>query len=168
MRFKEHGAAQLGLDREDCRIEAFKMAGLQNAAVFFSEGEKVVGLGERSCDGLFDEDVEAGFEQCSGDAVMVGRGNGDAGGVEAQIGGEQLVNGGEDRDAVFAGGFGGAGRVRLDSGDQGDRQAGRFEFTINTNVIAAESAGSGNGDARDGIAGYWAAPLPSTALRQRA
>ena len=168
MRLKEHGAAQLGLDGEDGGIETLKMAGLQDAAVLFGESEKIVGLGKRGRDRLFDEDVESRLEQGSGDSVVVGRGNSDTGCIEMKTSGEQRIDGGVDGDAVFVGGFGGAGRVRLEGGDQRDGQTGSFEFAIDTKMIAAESAGSGNGDAYDGFAGYWEAPLPSTALRQRA
>jgi len=48
---------------------------------------------------------------------------------------------------------------------------GHLQLAIDTEVVAAKGAGSRNGNAQDGFAGYLEAsisvPLPSTAFRQR-
>lgn len=95
--------------------------------------------------------------------------------IELEIGGEQLIYRGKNRDRVARSNGGGTGRVRLDGRNQGDPLARCFELTVDTEVIAAESSGPGNGDTQDGRACYWpapkpdpgAAPFPSTAFRHR-
>jgi hypothetical protein len=63
--------------------------------------------------------------------------------------------------------MGGAVRVRLDGCRQSNAVAGGFQFAVDAEMVAAKGAGSGNGDAQDGLTGYCFAPLPSTASRQR-
>lgn len=167
MGLEKHGAAQLGLDSEDGGVEALKMAGLEDAAALFSASNQVVGLGECRGERFFDEKIDASIEQGRGDGVVVNGGNGDGGGVEMKVGGEERTNAGEDGDGVFFSGFGGAGRVRIYGGHESNTEASRFQFAIDTKVIAAKSAGAGNGNAQDGRACYLVAPFPSTALRQR-
>jgi len=164
---EKHGAAELWLDGEDGGVEALKMAGLEDAAALFSASDQVVGFSESGGERLFDEQVDAGFEQGRGYGVVVDGGNGDGGGVEMEVGGEESFDRSEDGDCVLFGGVGGAGRVGLNCGGEGDTEAGRFQFAIDTKVIAAKSAGSGNGNAQNGRDCYGFAPFPSTALRQR-
>jgi hypothetical protein len=63
MRLKKHGAAQLRLHGEHSRVEAFKMAGLQDALVFYGQVEHFVSLRERGGNGLLDKQVETGSKQ---------------------------------------------------------------------------------------------------------
>ena len=88
-----------------------------------------------------------------------------------QIGGQQLVHGREDGNCVLDCGVGGAGRVRLDGRRQGDALPCRLQLAVDAEMVLAKGAGSGNGNAQHGFAGYFAAsfsgPLPSTAFRQR-
>ncbi len=167
MGFKEHGAAQLRLDGEDGGIEALQMAGLQNALALFRALDQIVGLGERGGQRLFDQQVEAGIEQSRSYLMMVHGGNGDAGGVQMQIGRQQFVHGREDGDCVFGCRIGCAGAVRFDGCHQCNAEAGLLQFAVNTKVIAAKGPGSGYGYAQNRSAGYFAAPFPSTAVRQR-
>jgi hypothetical protein len=167
MRLKKHGAAQFWLDGENGGVEAFKVAGLQDALAFFSTGDQVIGFGEGGGEGFFDEQVHAGVEQRRGNGVVVDGGNGDGGGVDLEIGGEQGVDSGKDRYAVLLRGFSCAGGIRLDGGDEGDTVSGGFQLTVDAEVVAAEGSGTGNGDTQDWVAGYAPAPLPSTAFRQR-
>jgi hypothetical protein len=51
--------------------------------------------------------------------MMVDRGNGDGGRVQAEIGAKEFIDRCEDGDGEFGGGFGGADGIRLDGGDQG-------------------------------------------------
>jgi hypothetical protein len=167
MRLKEHGPAQLGLHGEHGGVEALEVSGLENALLLFGESDEIVGFGQRGGQGLFDEKIEARVEQRGGDRVVMDRGHGNTGGVEMKVGHKHFVCCGKDRDGVVRGGLGCARGVGLNGGDQRDRLPGRFKLAIDTKMVAAEGARAGNGDAGDGLACYCAAPLPSTALRQR-
>ena len=96
---------------------------------------------------------------------MVHGGHGHAGGVEPEIGPQQLVDGGKDRDRVLAGGVCGAGWVGLDGGGQSYALVGRLQLAEHAQMIAAKGACAGNDNAQSGLRGYL--PCPSTALRQR-
>lgn len=98
---------------------------------------------------------------------MVDGGHCDAGCVEIEIGSEQSLGRCKDRNRVLRGDFSGARRIRLERGNQRDRFSGRLQLAIDTEVIAPERARTGDGDTRDGTAGYCPAPFPSTAARQR-
>lgn len=143
------------------------MTYLQDAAGLFGTGDQVVGFGQRGADGLFYQDVDAGFEQGAGDGMVVDGGNGDGGGVEAQIGFQKLFDRRKDGDAVLGFGFGGVAGVGVDGRGKLDACAGLFQFAIDTKVVAPEGSGAGNGDTQLGAACYFSAPFPSTALRQR-
>jgi len=164
---KEHGPAQLGLDGENGGVEALKMAGLEDAAAPFSAGHQVVGFSECGGEGLFNEQVEAGIEQRRSDGVVVDGGNGYGRSVQMKVGRQKRFDAREKGDGVFLGGFGGAGWIGLNGGDECNTEPGRFQLAIDTKVIAAKGAGAGNGNAQDGRACYLVAPFPSTALRQR-
>jgi hypothetical protein len=99
--------------------------------------------------------------------MMVHGGDGYAGGVEMEVGGEQLHNRGIDRNCVLGRFCRGTGRVRLDGGNEANAQPGCFQFAVDTKMVAAKGSGPGNGDAQIILAGYLYAPFPSTALRQR-
>jgi hypothetical protein len=77
--------------------------------------------------------------------MMDGR-NGNRSRIESEIGGEQLVHRRKNRNRVLGTGVGGSGRVRLNGCHQGNTQPCGFQLTIDAEVVAAESAGSGNGD----------------------
>ena len=98
--------------------------------------------------------------------VMHG-GHCDRRGIEFEVGGKKFVNRSEDGDCEIFASFGRTQSLGLDGGNERNRLAEGFEFAIDTKVIAAKGAGSGDRDSRDGTVGYCAAPLPSTALRQR-
>jgi len=167
MRLKEHGTAQFWLDGEHSGVEALQVTRLQDAPGSFGTRNQVVSFGERCGEGLFDQQIDPGIEQRSGNGVVMNGGNGDRGCVELEIGGEQRFDGGKNGDAVFLRGFSGMGRIRLDGCDESDTVSGGFQLTVDAEVVAAEGSGSGNGDTQDGVAGYAPAPLPSTAFRQR-
>ena len=68
--------------------------------------------------------------------------------------------------------FSGAAGVGFKSRRQLDSGSGGFEFAVDTQMIAAKGSRPGNRDAQPlgtslGATVYFAAPLPSTALRQR-
>ncbi len=77
------------------------MAGLQNAQAFLCAGDEIVSFRKAGGERLFNQEIESGVEQSRGDLVMMYGGHGDGCGVELQIGGQQLLNGREDRDRVF-------------------------------------------------------------------
>jgi hypothetical protein len=55
--------------------------------------------------------------------------------------------------------------VRLDGCNKRNAVAGSFQFAIDAEMVAAKSAGPGNGDAKDGLACYFVTPaLPRQAL----
>jgi hypothetical protein len=100
--------------------------------------------------------------------MMMNGGDGDAGGIEVQIGAKQLADGWKDRNAVCGSGIGSSSCIRLNRCYQADAQAGSFELTIDAKMIAAKCTGSGNSNAEDGFSRYRAASaFPSTAFRQR-
>ncbi len=78
---EEHGAVEGGEGGGDGGVEAFEMADGDDAGVLVGEGEDVVGLGEGGGEGFFDEDVEVGAEELSGDGGVVGGGDADGRGV---------------------------------------------------------------------------------------
>lgn len=165
--FKEHGTAKLRLNGQNGRIEAFEVTGLENAIVLFGNRDQFVGLRRGSREGLFDEQVETGFEQYRCNGVMLRSWNGYSCGVELEIGGEQFFDGGEDRDCIFGFGFRGAGRIGFDGRNESGALIGRFEFAVDTKMIASERPGSNYGNATIAFACDCYAPLPSTARRQR-
>ncbi len=87
--------------------------------------------------------------------------------VQAQVGGQKRLNRRKNRNGVLGGRFRGAGFIRLNRGCEDHTQAGGFELPVDTKMVAAKGPGAGNSDTQDGLAGYFPAPLPSTALRQR-
>ena len=103
--------------------------------------------------------------------MVVDSGNGNRCRVHVEIGGEKFVYRGKDGYRVFGGDLGGAGGVGLDGSDKSDAEPGGFQLTVDAEVVAAKGACSGNGDAENGLARYFATSvagsLPSTALRQR-
>ena len=167
VRLKKHGPPDFWLDGKDGGIEALEMAGLQDALAFLRAGDEIVGLRKAGGERLFDEEIESGIEQCRGHCMMMNRGHGDGCSVEVKVGGEQLLDGGEDRDRVFGFGVGGSSGVGIDGGYESNTETGGFKFAIDAQMVASKGAGTGNGDPQDGSACYFAASLPSTALRQR-
>jgi hypothetical protein len=91
-------------------------------------------------DGFLDENIEAGGEQSRADGGMGLGGHGDDGCVRS---GAEGVEGVKNGDGEFSGGRRGAGGI--DVIDAGELGAG--EILENANVIAAESACPGDGDA---------------------
>lgn len=95
----------------------------------------------------------------------------DGGRVEIQIGAQQVVYRGEDRDGATGCGLSGACGIRLDGCNQSNALSGGFQFAVDAKVVASKGAGSGNGDPKNGLAAYLSASFcdssPSTALRQR-
>jgi hypothetical protein len=150
MGLEEHGAGELGLDGEDGGVEALKVADLEDAVVPGGEGDEGVGFREGGGDGLFDEAVDAGLKKLRRGVVVMDGGNGDGGGVEAEIGAEGGFYCWEDGDGVL-GGYGlGAGGVVLNGGGEGDVGAGGIlgELVVDAKVVGAEGSGSGYGDAK--------------------
>ncbi len=101
----------------DGGVEALEVTDSEDALVLLRAGDEVVGFGEGGSEGLFDEDVDAGGEELVGDGCVVDGGHADGDGVEGEVGGEEVVDGGEGADVV--GGVGGAASgVGLDEGDE--------------------------------------------------
>ena len=145
MSLKKHRSAQLGLNCKDCRIEALEMTGLENAIVGFGKGDEVVRFGCSGGEGLFDEEVETSAEQRRRHGMVIHRGDGYRRGVKMQIGSEQFIDGSKDGNGEFRGSIVGARRIRFNRGDESNAFSSRFEFPIDTKMIATECAGANNG-----------------------
>ena len=159
------------LDGQDGGVEAFQVAGLQDPGSALRAGYQVVGFVEGCGEGLLDQQIEAGIEEHSGDGAMLNGRHRDAGGVQAEIGAQQLFDRGEDGNAEVRGNIRGTLRQGLHGSDEGDAVPGVFQLTEHAQVIAAEGAGAGDGHAQIAGACYCAASLsgavPWTARRQR-
>src|SRR5579872_2943487 len=105
--FEKQGVPGQALECHDGGIKALQMADLQDAAVRFRGGDEAIGGGDIGRNGLFDEHVDAGFEQRASDFSVRGSGDGDYGGIHAA---GQLARMGEGETAIgrryFAGAFG--------------------------------------------------------------
>ena len=99
--------------------------------------------------------------------MMLHCGDSHTGSVEPQTGCEKLLHRGENRNSVLGSGLCSTRLVRLHSRHQLNAESRRFEFTIDTKMIAAKCTRSGNRNTQFGLACYLYAPLPSTAIRQR-
>jgi hypothetical protein len=77
---------------------------------------------------------------------MMHRGDSNRSRIRAKIGSEQFVDRSEDWDAEFFFGLGRACRIRIDGCDESNSLAGRFQFAIDTKVIAAERAATNYGN----------------------
>ncbi len=160
VRFKKHRAAEQRREGLHGRVETLEMADHEGAAVLAGKAEKVVGLRESGSDGLLDQDVDAVGEEPGGDGVVGGGRDADAGGIDVELaageGGEQDVDGGEDRNGVGRGCFSkrvsGAGRVCGRSACFGlakDGDTGRGE-SGQRGLIGVDDGGEPNGSARPG------------------
>jgi hypothetical protein len=169
MCLKEHRAANARFDGQHGGVEAFQMAGLQNAAVTLGARNQVVSLSEGRSKRLFNEKIKARVEQLRRHGVVMHGWHSDTRRIEVEIGGEQFVDGIEDRNTVLRGRVLRALRIGLNSSNQHDAEAGSLQFAKYTKMVAPEGTRAGNGDSQAGLAGYCAASLepPATALRQR-
>jgi hypothetical protein len=167
VRLKKHGPLELRLNGEHSRVEALKVARLQDAVAYVGDADQVVCFSEGCGQRFFNQQIDTGLEQLSGNSMMMDRRNGHRRCIQAQIGSQQLGRRRIDGNLILGGGFGGARGVRLDARDQGDAEPGVLKLAVNTEMIAAKGAGAGNSNAQSGRAGYFPTPLPSTAWRQR-
>ena len=157
MRLKEHGPRQARRNGQNRRVESLKMPHLNNTPRRFSARNQVVGLGKACCQRLFNEHVDAGFEKLRRGGVMMNCWNGNAGHIDSQIGSQKLLNRIKDGNPVLCGCFLGASRFGLNSRNQSRAFTDRFKFAINAQMVAAERARAGNGNAKLALARYCAA-----------
>ena len=153
--FEEHGAIQPRLNGGNGRVESFEMADGENAIVLLGEGEQIGGLGCVGCDGLLDEQIDAGGEQRRGSCMMCGGGNADGCRVKLDLTArpsfETGVDGGVDGDAPLLSERGGARGLRLNDRGQPDGATALLEIAIDAEMVAAEGSCAYNGDAYQGI-----------------
>ena len=153
VRLEEHGHVDVGVDGEDGGVEALQVADLEDALVTRGQLDERVGFGERGGDRLFDQNIDAGLEQCAGDGGVGAGGDADGGGVELDLaGGARGEAGvdvvedagcGENRIAAPAG----AGGIAFDDGREADGIAGSCaQFANDAEMIAAEGAGADDGE----------------------
>jgi hypothetical protein len=150
--FKKHGAGEEREGGADGGIEALEMTGLGDALALGGDAEEFIGFGERGGDGLFDEDVNAGFHEGAGDRQVEDGGHGDGRGLDFAVSGQELGDGAEGFAVELAGNGVGAGCIGIDDADQTDA-AGLMELTIDAGVIASEGADADDGD----VDGVWLA-----------
>ena len=101
---------------------------------------------------------------------MMNRGNGNRRRIQLQVRSQQLVHCGKYRNPVLGCGLGCAGLIGLDGRHQADARTRRLQFTVHAQMIAPKGPGAGHSNPQHALAGYFAAPaapLPSTAWRQR-
>lgn len=175
---EEHGVIESSEGRGDGGVEALQVPDGEDAVARLGEMDEVVGFGEGGGEGLLDEDVYstvlwAGEEEIFGDGGVVDGGDADGGGVEVEVRGEEIGDGGEGGD-VEGGGEGAAARgVGIDErGELNEAGVGLFELAEDAEVVAPEGAGADDGYAQ-GRHGYFfaaegSATGDSTAWRQRA
>ena len=115
MRLDETRRAELALERDDGRIEAFEVTDLQHATHARGRRHELARLVERLGDRLFDEHVDAVLETAHGDRVVQRRGRRDADRIDVA---EQLAEIRDGPAAGFAGHALARRRVGIDHGDQ--------------------------------------------------
>jgi len=153
MRLKEHGAAEAGFRGEHSRVEAFKMAGLQDSFLCLGEAKEFVRLVEASGEWFFNEQVEAGIKQRRCHGVVMYGGHGDGGGVKMQVCAEQVAYGCKNGDAVLRFNLRRACRIRLQGGDKLNARSGLLQFAVDAEMVAPEGSAARYGDAQFAQAG---------------
>ncbi|HLZ97274.1 MAG TPA: hypothetical protein VKP66_04955 [Steroidobacteraceae bacterium] len=129
--FEKQGLAGDFFERDDSGVEALEVADLEDAGVGIGGVDEAVGGGEVGGDGLFDKDVDTGFEERAGYVGVGGGGDGDDGGVDFS---GELAGIGEGEAGVGGGDFSGAGGIGVDDGDE----LGAGGLADNAHVVAAE------------------------------
>jgi hypothetical protein len=152
VRLKEHGHVDVGVHGEDGGVEALQVADLKDALMTRGHSDKRVGFGQRRCDRLFDQDIDAGLEQCAGDCGV------SAGGHAYRCGVKLDMAGGVRGEAgVYVVEYPGLGKIRLqrlpargtafDYGCKADGVAGSCAQVANhAEMIAAEGACADDGE----------------------
>jgi len=146
MRLKEHGLLEKRKSGGDGGVEALQVTHLQDAAMGRGGFEKRIGIGERSGDGFFDEEIDAGGEEATAYAAVVDGGDAERGGGDVEVGREHVVDAGESGDPVLGGDGRSCGGIRVNDRNK-DHGAGGFEAAIDTEMVAAEGARTNDGDA---------------------
>jgi hypothetical protein len=168
MGLKKHGPGEAPGDGKYRRIEALKVARLDDTTGSFGACDQVVGLGKICGQGLFDQQVNAGIEQSSSDGMMMDGGHCDAGGLNIEVSSEKFSHGGKNRNLELRRGLLGASRIRLDCRNQRCAFTGRLQFAIHAEMIAAECACAGNSNAQLACTRYFAASFSCGAFGESA
>jgi hypothetical protein len=156
VRLKEHGHVDIGVHCEDGGVEALQVADLEDALVARGQNDERIGFGQRRCDGLFDQDIDAGLEQGASDCGVSAGGHAYRRGVKLELAGCAR---GEAR--VYVVKYMGVGKIRLqrlptrgiafDDGRKADRVAGSCaQFANYAKMIAAEGT-CADDDESDGL-----------------
>lgn len=150
VRLEKHGATQQGQDGLYGRVEPFEMADGKDAIVFVGQGDQVVGFVESRGDGFFDQHMDVGLKQLGRDLVVAGGGGADAGGVDVELAprdrGQKRLNGKEGCGRRRGCCAFGARRIGVNYRGEMDGVTGGLELAIDADVVAAERAGTANGD----------------------
>ena len=78
---EEEGQAGAAFQFQHGRVETFQMADLQDPAIPRGGGDQPVGRSQAAGDGLFHQEIDAGFEQPTSHLFMGGGGHGHDGGI---------------------------------------------------------------------------------------
>ena len=144
--FEKHRVSDDGERGADGGIEALEMSDLRDAFVLGGEVDEFVGFVKRSCERLFDEDVDAGFHELARDMYVMNCGSGDRRCLQFAVRGEHLQDGAEGLAGKFAGDGICAGGVGIDDAEKADGLALLFEFFVDAGVVASEDACPDDGD----------------------
>lgn len=139
MDLKKHGLGNKRQGGTNGRIKALEMPNLGNTAVLVGDRNQFVGFGQRGGQRLFNEHVNAGFHQSSGDAEMVGSGNDNGGGLDSFGFAESPEVRGGAYSKFFSYGLG-TSEVGVGDSCQSNRLSLLLELAINAGVVASEDA----------------------------
>jgi hypothetical protein len=170
VRLKKHGPPQFGLDSQHRGVESLQMAGLQNpSALALASAKQSSASASVAASGFSTSKSRSRIQQRRGNRVMMDVGTATVAASKRRSAASSSATEGENGNRVLSPPCRRRGphraQRRLTSATP---KPARLQFVVDAEVVAAKSSGSGNGDAQDGLACYCcAAPLPSTAFRQR-
>jgi len=128
--FEKQRDGQRFFERGDGWVEALQVSRLQDAAVFLSQPGETFGTLRRFGDRLFDQNIDAGFEQARRDGFVGDGRSRDDSGIDLP---KYVI------DALM-----GAFDVRVDDGNELDVG----HLTDDTDMMTTEGAGAYNGNAK--------------------
>jgi len=96
---------------EEDSVKSLQMAYLQDETSRLRQGDQLIGLLKRACDGFFEKDIDSLKEEISGNGVVKGSGNGNADGLDFT---EEIRMTGEGLNRVSFCNLPATGRIDID------------------------------------------------------